>query len=75
MAFYRYSVSVSSKTLVQQFRQECKRRGRQQSWVIENAMRFFVDHPQASGAFGNGDTVKEEKERKPRYKSQRLPSL
>ena len=54
MAAVRYSVSISNRSLVDKFKSECKKRGRKQSWVIENAMRYYIDHPQASGAFGNG---------------------
>ena len=60
MAAVRYSVSISNTSLVERFKRECKRRGRKQSWVIENAMRFYIEHPSASGAFGNGENKRGE---------------
>jgi hypothetical protein len=41
----RYTVSLSSKALVDDFRRMCKRKGRTQSYVIEQAMRSFVAFP------------------------------
>jgi len=52
----KFTLSISSQTLVDDFKRECKRRGRKQSWVIENAMRYYVDHPQAGG-WSNGAEV------------------
>lgn len=57
----RYTVSVPNKSLIERFKSECKKRGRSQSWVIQNAMRFFIEHPQASGAFGNGGESEKKK--------------
>ena len=63
MAAVRYSVSISNRSLVDKFKSECKKRGRKQSWVIENAMRYYIEHPQASGAFGNGNGGDEHKKK------------
>ena len=52
----KFTLSISSQTLVGDFKRECKRRGRKQSWVIENAMRYYVEHPQAGG-WSNGVEV------------------
>jgi len=52
----KFTLSISSQTLVDDFKRECKRRGRKQSWVIENAMRYYVEHPQAGG-WSNGVEV------------------
>ena len=49
MGAVRYSVSISNKSLVDRFKLECKKRGRKQSWVIENAMRYYNEHPGSGG--------------------------
>ena len=52
----KFTLSISSQSLVEDFKRECKRRGRKQSWVMENAMRYYIDHPQAS-EWSNGVKV------------------
>lgn len=35
--------------LLKAFRKACQERGHTLTWVIENAMRYYVEHPQANG--------------------------
>ena len=42
------NVSVDKKVL-RAFRKACKARGHTLTWVIENAMRYYVEHPQSNG--------------------------
>jgi len=55
-----FTMSISNQTLVSDFKRECKKRGRKMSWVIENAMRYYIAHPQANG-WGNGGEVEKKK--------------
>ena len=60
----RYTVSVTSRTLLEEFRRECERRGHTQAYVIGSAMRYFVDHPYSRGwGSKGGETAKEQKRR------------
>jgi len=54
----KFTVSISNQTLVSDFKIQCKKRGRKMSWVIENAMRYYNEHPQANGWGNGGETEK-----------------
>lgn len=56
MAVYRYTVSIPSRSFAEDFKRECKRRGHSQSYVITQAMRYFISHPYAKGWGENGES-------------------
>ncbi len=58
----RLTFSVSSKRLADDFKRECERRGHSQSYIIESAMRYFVEHPHSHG-FSNGGEEAQAKKR------------
>jgi len=64
----QFTVTISNRVLITEFKRQCKLRGRKQSWVIENAMRYYIEHPQANG-WGNGVDV--EKKKTPRKEIQK----
>lgn len=45
-ALFTASVDYS---VLKAFRRACRERGHTATWVIENAMRYYIDHPRANG--------------------------
>jgi hypothetical protein len=50
----QFTVTVSSQSLLDDFKSACRKRQMKYSVVVSSAMRYFVQHPHSSG-WGNGN--------------------
>ena len=56
-----FTVTVSSRRLLDDFKSACRKRQKKYSTVVSSAMRYFVQHPHSNGWGTNGE--KEEKKK------------
>lgn len=54
----KFTFSVESARLADDFKRACKHRGHKYSYVLTSAMRYFVEHPHSRG-WGNGGDEKQ----------------
>ena len=65
-----FTVTVSSRRLLDDFKSACRKRQMKYSTVVSSAMRYFVQHPHSNGWGTNGG----EEEKKKRAVKKSLPT-